>query len=59
LVSIAEKKKPRPCDDLARVNNPVKMSRFDHAVSQEMTTMSAAVSASDPAIITKAIVSAA
>ncbi len=40
-------------------NSPVKMSRFDHVASHVMATMSAAVSASDAARITKAIVSAA
>ena len=40
-------------------NSPVKMSRFDHVASHVTATMSAAVSASDAAMITKAIVSAA
>jgi hypothetical protein len=39
--------------------SPVKMSRFDHGASQEVARMSAAVCASDAAMITKAIVSAA
>jgi hypothetical protein len=46
--------------DLGRAcerNSPVKMSRFDHAASQEMATTSAAVSAPEAAIIAKAIVS--
>ncbi len=40
-------------------NSPVKMSQFDHVASHVTATMSAAVSASDAAMITKAIVSAA
>ena len=41
------------------VSSPVKMSRFDQAVSAVAATISAAVSASDAARITKATVSAA
>ena len=41
------------------LTSPVKMSQFDHVASHVTATMSAAVSASDAAMITKAIVSAA
>jgi hypothetical protein len=51
------------CPDLPAVatalNSPVKMSRFGHVTSHVTATMSAAVSASDAAMITKTIVSAA
>ncbi len=40
-------------------NSPVKMSRFDQATSRVTATIRAAVSTSDAAMITKAIVSAA
>ncbi len=41
------------------LNSPVKMSRFDQATSRVTATIRAAVSTSDAAMITKAIVSAA
>ena len=41
------------------VNRPVKMSRFDQAASAVSSTINAAVTTSDPAMIAKVIVSAA
>ena len=46
-------------DAAVALNSPVKMSRFDQATSRVTATIRAAVSTSDAAMITKAIVSAA